>query len=256
VLFKGKEALSRGRKTVLAAFQATAGIRFRSLELLNLSFTHRSCQHEDASRSQNNERLEFLGDAVLGLVAAACLYESLGDRSEGELARIKSYVVSEDTLSELAKDLGVDACLLIGKGEEQSGGRTKKAILADAMEAVIGAYYLDSGFDSCFKFVKRLIEPEIGKVLQNRHHKDYKTILQEYSQKYLKTYPVYRLTKKSGPDHDRTFWVCCELGGVVYGPVSGKNKKEAEQGAAKAAYDAIMATGGIESARMLQVERQ
>jgi ribonuclease-3 len=256
VLFKGKEALSRGRKSVLADFQGRAGIRFRSLELLNLSFTHRSCQNEDSTRSQNNERLEFLGDAVLGLVTAACLYESLGDRSEGELARIKSYVVSEDTLSEVAKSLGIDTCLLIGKGEEQSGGRTKKAILADAMEAVIGAYYLDSGFDPCFKFVRRLIEPEIGKVLQNRHHKDYKTILQEYSQKYHKIYPVYRLVKKAGPDHDRTFWVCCELGGTVYGPVSGKNKKEAEQGAAKAAYDAIMASGGIESARMLQVERQ
>jgi ribonuclease-3 len=256
VLLQGKDALSKERKALLSAFQAKAGIRFRSLGLLNLSFTHRSCGNEDPSRSQNNERLEFLGDAVLGLVAASCLYGSLSDRSEGELARVKSYVVSEEVLSEISKTLGVDACLLVGKGEEQSGGRAKKAILADAMEAVIGAYYVDAGFEPCFKFVRRLVEPEIGKVLQNRHHKDYKTTLQEYAQKYHRTYPTYRLVKKTGPDHDRTFWVSCEVGGSDYGPASGKNKKEAEQGAAKAAYESIIAAGGIEAARMLQVERQ
>jgi ribonuclease III len=256
MLFQKADALSRDRKALLAAFQARAGIRFRSPELLNLSFTHRSCGNEDPSRSQNNERLEFLGDAVLGLVAASCLYGTLSDRSEGELARVKSYVVSEEVLSEISKSLGIDEFLLVGKGEEQSGGRAKKAILADAMEAVIGAYYLDAGFDPCFKFVRRLVEPEIGKVLQNRHHKDYKTTLQEYAQKYHRTYPEYRLVKKSGPDHDRTFWVSCEVAGSEYGPASGKNKKEAEQGSAKAAYDAILAAGGIEAARMLQVERQ
>ena len=166
-----------------------------------------------ASRSQNNERLEFLGDAVLGLVAASSLYEMLGERSEGELARIKSYVVSEEVLSELAKGLGIDEYILLGKGEEQSGGRAKKAILADAAEALIGAYYLDSGFDAAFRFVRSLIEPEIGKVLQNRHHKDYKTMLQEYAQKYYRSYPLYRLIKKIGPDHDKTFWVSCEARG-------------------------------------------
>jgi ribonuclease-3 len=240
----------------LTAFQKRADIRFRSLGLLNLSFTHRSCGNEDAARSQNNERLEFLGDAVLGLVAASCLYESLGERAEGELARIKSYVVSEEVLSELAKELKLDECLLLGKGEEQSGGRAKKAILADATEALFGAYYLDSGFAAAFRFVRGLIEPEIAKVLQNRHHKDYKTMLQEYAQKYHRSYPAYRLVKKSGPDHDKTFWVSCEVAGAEYGPLSGKNKKEAEQSAAQAAYDAIMAAGGLEAARMLQVENQ
>jgi ribonuclease-3 len=240
----------------LAAFQKKADIRFRGLELLNLSFTHRSCGNEDPYRSQNNERLEFLGDAVLGLVTATCLYEMLGERSEGELARVKSYVVSEEVLSELAKGLGLDEYILLGKGEEQSGGRAKKAILADAMEALIGAYYLDSGFDVAFRFVRSLIEPEIGKVLQNRHHKDYKTILQEYAQKYYKSYPLYRLVKRIGPDHDRTFWVSCGVAGVEYGSQAGKNKKEAEQSAAKAAYDAIMAAGGLEAARLLQIESQ
>jgi ribonuclease-3 len=240
----------------LAAFQKKAGIRFRSQELLNLSFTHRSCGNEDPAKSLNNERLEFLGDAVLGLVAASCLYEALGEKAEGELARIKSYVVSEEVLSELALELKIDECILLGKGEEQSGGRAKKAILADATEALFGAYYLDSGFDAAFRFVRGLIEPEIAKVLQNRHHKDYKTMLQEYAQKYHRSYPLYRLVKKAGPDHDRTFWVSCEVAGAEYGPLSGKNKKEAEQSAAQAAYDAIVAAGGLEAARMLQVENQ
>jgi ribonuclease-3 len=255
-LFQNLGDLFRERKGQLLAFQKKANIRFRSLELLNLSFTHRSCGNEDSSHSQNNERLEFLGDAVLGLVAATCLYESLGDKPEGELARIKSYVVSEEVLSELALKLGIAECLLLGKGEEQSGGREKKAILADATEALIGAYYLDSGFEAAFRFVRGLIEPEISMVLQNRHHKDYKTTLQEYAQKYHRSYPLYKLAKKTGPDHDRTFWVSCEVAGSEYGPLSGKNKKEAEQSAAKAAYDSIMASGGLEAARMLQIEKQ
>jgi ribonuclease-3 len=256
VLFKSAGQLSRERRAQLSEFQKKADIRFRSLELLNLSFTHRSCGNEDPSKSQNNERLEFLGDAVLGLVAASSLYGIPGERSEGELARVKSYVVSEDLLSELAKGLGLDLLLLLGKGEEQSGGRAKKAILADAMEALIGAYYLDSGFDAAFRFVRGLLSPEIDKVLQNRHRKDYKTMLQEYAQKYHKSYPLYRLVKRAGPDHDRTFWVTCEVAGGEYGPHSGKNKKEAEQSAAQAAYDAIMAAGGLEAARMLQIEDQ
>jgi ribonuclease III len=255
-LFQNGGALSRERKLQLSAFEKKADTRFRSLELLNLSFTHRSCGNEDSARFQNNERLEFLGDAVLGLVAATCLYERLGEKSEGELARIKSYVVSEEVLSEIALSLGVDQCLILGKGEEQSGGRAKKAILADATEALFGACYLDSGFEAAFRLVRRLVEPEIVKVLENRHRKDYKTILQEYAQKYHRTYPQYKLVRRSGPDHDRTFWMSCELVGADYGPAMGKNKKEAEQSAAQAAYDAIVAAGGLEAARMLQVEDQ
>ena len=192
----------------------------------------------------------------MGLVTASCLYELLGERSEGDLARVKSYVVSEEVLSELAKVLRLDEYILLGKGEEQSGGRAKRAILADAMEALIGAFFLDSGYEPAFRFVRHLIEPEIGKVLQNRHHKDYKTLLQEYAQKYFKSYPLYRLVKRDGPDHDRTFWVSCEVAGTEYGSSTGKNKKEAEQNAAKAVYDAVVAAGGLEAARMLQIENQ
>jgi len=255
-LFQTREQPDRERKAELAAFQKAASFKFKDLALLNLALTHRSCGNEDASRSQNNERLEFLGDAVLGMIAATCLYERLEGKAEGELARIKSYVVSEEALAGLAKQIGVDRCVLLGRGEEQSGGRGKKAILADALEAIIGAYYLDEGFEAASRFVLRLLEPEILKVLENRHHKDYKTILQEYVQKYLRSYPAYKLVRRSGPDHDRTFWVSCAIGDAEHGPVSGKNKKEAEQRAAKAAYDAIIEAGGIEAARLLQIENQ
>lgn len=256
VLFPIKEQPSRERKIELAAFQKAAGLKFKNVELLNLALTHRSCGNEDPARSQNNERLEFLGDAVLGMAAATRLYSLLAGKPEGELARIKSYIVSEEVLSELAKTLGIDRYILLGKGEEQSGGRAKKAILADAMEAIIGAYYLDAGFEVSNRFVLKLLEPEIQKVLQNRHRKDYKTILQEYVQKYRRSYPSYKLVRRSGPDHDRTFWVSCVIGEAEYGPIAGKNKKEAEQSAAKTAYDAILEEGGLEAARLLQVENQ
>jgi len=252
-LFSQKSTLTRERKAELAAFQKESQARFRDVGLLNLAFTHRSCTNED--KSPNNEKLEFLGDSVLGMAVANRLFELLADKAEGDLARVKSFVVSEESLSGIALALGVDRLLLLGKGEELSGGRAKKAILADAVEAIIGAYYLDSGFDNATKFVLRLVEPEIEKVLQNRHHKDYKTLLQEYLQKFHRSYPAYRLVRKSGPDHDRTFWIVCAVGESEYGPATGKNKKEAEQGAAGMAYEAIMAGGGVEAARLRQIEK-
>ena len=243
----GTSGLSRDRRDQLTAFQKNLGVRFKSIELLNRALTHRSRTNEDPSRNENNERLEFLGDAVLGMVAASYLYRDLPDRAEGELARIKSFVVSEETLSELALDLGVDQALLIGKGEEQSGGRSKKAILADAMEALIAACYLDQGFDRAAAFILKLLIPEVDKVLANRHRKDYKTIVQEYVQKQYRSYPKYTVVRRSGPDHDRVFWIACVIEDQEYGPAAGKNKKEAEQKAASLAYEAILASDGPEA---------
>lgn len=256
MLFIQKSAISRERKAELLAFGRSAGLRFKSIELLNLALTHRSFTNEDTAHSPNNEKLEFLGDSVLGMIVATYLYGLLSDKAEGDLARIKSYVVSEDSLSLASHALGIQDHLLIGKGEELSGGREKKAILADALEALIGAFYLDSGYEAATRFVLRLVEPEILKVLQNRHRKDYKTILQEYVQKYHKSYPKYLLVKKTGPDHDRTFWISCLVGTTEYGPTQGKNKKEAEQSAARVAYDSIVEAGGLEAARLLQIENQ
>jgi ribonuclease-3 len=229
--------VSPDRKKILQAFQRSLGIKV-SVSLLDIALTHRSTIEEDGTHATNNERLEFLGDSVLGLVAASRLYEKV-EREEGELARIKSVVVSEDTLSSLAIRLGVDRILRMGKGEELSGGRTKKAILADALEAVIGAIYKDSGFDAASRFVSGLIVPEIDLVLQDRHKKDYKTLLQEYSQKKYRGYPSYQLVKQTGPDHERVFWIKCTVQGRSFGPCSGRSKKEAEQAAAQLAWESL-----------------
>ena len=230
-------SLQPERKKELQLFERHARIRFRELEFLDQAFTHRSYANEISDDySSNNERLEFLGDSVLGMVVSEYLYESLPDQPEGELARIKSFVVSEASLSEISKRLRVDNFILIGKGEEYSGGRTKKAILADALEAIIGAYYLDSGFMPARAFVLEILTPEINKVLENKHAKDYKTLLQEHVQKRMKTYPRYKVIQKSGPDHDKTFTIEVHIGDKSYGSGRGKNKKEAEQEAARIAY--------------------
>lgn len=245
--------LSRDRLDALAAFQRKIRFKFKDHSLLNRALTHRSYVNEDPSSQGNNERLEFLGDAVLGLVAAARLFTALGDRPEGDLARVKSFVVSEDTLSSVASQLGIDSLLLVGKGEERSGGRNKKAILADALEAIFGAAFLDSGLDKTRELVLSLIDPEIEKVLSDRHRKDYKTLLQEYAQKWHRCYPEYETVGKSGPDHDRTYMVDCGLLGRRYGPASGKTKKDAEQAAAAIAYDSIIEGGGVEAERLKAV---
>jgi len=230
--------LAPERKKILTAFLKTAGIRFKRPELLNLSFMHRSVSNESDSKL-NNERLEFLGDAVLGAVAANLLYLKLEGRSEGDLAKIKSVVVSEAILSAVALELQLDTLLVLGRGEELSGGRTKKAILADALEALIGAIYLDSGYKSAYSFVSGFLSAEIDRVLENRHTQDYKSLLQEFCQKQYKSYPRYQLVKRTGPEHERIFWVEVVVNGKAFGPTSGRNKKSAEQEAARLAYETL-----------------
>jgi len=152
-----KEDKNISRKIILKKFQEKISVSFKSFDLLNQAFLHRSVANENLQCKGNNERLEFLGDAVLGMAVATYLYESLENLQEGDLAQIKSVVVSEAILSKIALKIGIDECLVLGKGEEMSGGRQKKALLADAMEAVIGAYYLDSGYDKAEKLVLSLI---------------------------------------------------------------------------------------------------
>ncbi|MDR0402435.1 MAG: ribonuclease III [Treponema sp.] len=223
---------------MLQLFSKVSGLKFRNPNLLNLAFTHRSSCNE-SGRKDNNERLEFLGDSVLGAVTAALLYEKLPEKSEGELAKIKSVVVSEEILSGIALENGIDRLLVLGKGEEQTGGRTKKAILADALEALIGAVYLDSGFKAAWNFVSRRITPEIVKVLENRSAQDYKSLLQEYCQRAYKSYPAYSLVKRSGPEHDRLFFIQVAVNGEIYGPCAGRSKKAAEQEAARLAWEKL-----------------
>ncbi|MFP4510087.1 MAG: ribonuclease III [Spirochaetota bacterium] len=227
------------RRKELQLFEKHASIKFKKQELLNLAFSHRSFANENALDIGNNEKLEFLGDSVLGLVVAEYLFLQFPEKLEGDLARIKSFVVSEDSLADIARDLRVDNYILIGKGEEYSGGRTKKALLADCLEAIIGAYFIDSGWKASQRFILRMLIPEIDKVVEDRHRKDYKTLLQELVQKRFKSYPKYSLQKRTGPDHDKTFWMEVRIGEDIYGPGQGKNKKEAEQAAAALAYESL-----------------
>jgi ribonuclease-3 len=239
---RGIPALDSDRRKALREFQKTAGLKFKSLELLNASFIHRSVSNEAGYRI-NNERLEFLGDAILGAVTATLLYRDLAQKPEGELAKIKSVVVSEDILSGIARVLQIDTVLLLGRGEEMTGGRTKKGILADALEALIGALYLDSGYKAAFSFVGRCIGPEISRVLDRNYRQDYKSLLQELSQRLFRAYPVYRLVKRSGPEHERLFWIEVSVNSTVYGPCMGRNKKSAEQEAAKMAWERLEGAG-------------
>ncbi len=228
--------MDKSRKEALQSFCKKVKIRFKNIELLDLAFHHRSITNEK-KHIQNNERLEFLGDSVLGMVTAAYLYNNFNN-PEGDLAKIKSAVVSEKALSPIAIKLGIDKLLILGKGEESSGGRSKPAILADCMEAIIGAYYLDSGYKAAEKYVLEFIIPEIDHTVSDGI-KDYKTKLQEAYQKRTKSVPVYELVEKTGPAHDQTFVVTVSLGEKKFGPARAKNKKDAEQAAAKIALDYI-----------------
>ena len=232
-----KKNLSPQRIKELNNFAKGISIKFSNLNLLELAFTHRSVASDGkTSRHHNNERLEFLGDSVLGMATAAYLYEHFMDNPEGDLAKIKSSVVSEMSLAPIALQIGIDKMLILGKGEEMSGGRQKRAILADAVEAVIGAYYLDAGYKAAEKLVLSFMIPAIETFLSNKGAKDFKTMLQEAHQKKYKSCPTYELVKETGPDHARTFWVTVHLKNASYGPESGKSKKEAEQNVAKKAW--------------------
>jgi ribonuclease-3 len=230
--YEGAPSVSPERKRELSLFEKQAAIHFKNIELLNLAFSHRSFANESHDEIDNNERLEFLGDSVLGLVVSAWLFTHLADLDEGDFSRIKSFVVSEDSLAVIAKNLRVDNFILIGKGEEFSGGRSKKALLADCMEAIFGAYFIDSGYKASTELIQRLLVPQIHTVLENKHRKDYKTLLQEFVQKKYKTYPKYNVVKKTGPEH-------VIIQKKKFGPASGNNKKEGEQAAAQIAYDAL-----------------
>jgi ribonuclease-3 len=221
--------ISKKRKQKLIEFQNKLQVRFRNLDLLNTSLSHKSFVNEVPQQLENNEKLEFLGDSVLGLVVSDILFNQKIYLKEGSLARIKSYVVSEATLYKVGKKLDIQNFILIGRGEEKSGGRNRKALISDCLEAVIGAYYQDAGFKRAAKLVRRLFYEEIIQVEKNRHEKDYKSILQEYTQKQFRTVPQYSVVDTKGPDHRRKYYITVKVHKKTYGPGIGESKKEAEQ---------------------------
>ncbi|HEX2252479.1 MAG TPA: ribonuclease III [Thermoanaerobaculia bacterium] len=220
------------------ALERLFGHRFRRRELLDMALTHRSHTHESGTEG-NYERLEFLGDAVLGMLTAEWLYGERPDLPEGELSKLKSYLVSREVLAQRAEVLGLGDALRLGVGEERSGGRRKASLLADVMESVIGAVYLDGGLEAARKVVRPLLEE--GLALRERTKVDPKTRLQELSQARGWDLPEYRLAEESGPDHAKLFTVECRLRGRLAGTGSGRSKKVAEQAAAAAALSSVAA---------------
>ena len=205
--------------------------------ILNEALTHKSYSHErKMDAGYNNEKLEFLGDSVLGLVISEHVFESYPGVTEGGLSKVKSVIVSAQVLGEKAKNLGLGDYILLGKGEEKSGGKHRPALLADALEAVIGATYLVGGLSAARTLVLNLLKDDVDSVFSGRIEKDYKTLLQEHYQKTQKLTPHYEVIRQWGPDHNRNFEVACIINNKTLSTGLGKNKKEAEQ---LAAQDAI-----------------
>lgn len=206
------------------------GYRFKDPDLHSQAVTHRSLRVRNPQG--DNERLEFLGDAVLDLVVSARLYADFPESREGDLSRKRAFLVSMTTLAELATEIGLGAALRLGKGEESTGGRTKPSILADGLEALLGAIYLDGGLGAAEAVISRLLERPYRELQAGEELADYKTRLQELCQERHRTTPSYHRVQESGPDHDKTFEVEARLGRAVLGWGTGKSKKEAEQMAA------------------------
>jgi ribonuclease-3 len=220
-----------------AELEAILGYLFRDPRLLETALRHASwCNEQDKElgKLEDNQRLEFLGDSVLSLTVSQRLMARFPDAHEGDLSVTRAQVVSEEGLSEVARQLGFGRHLLLGRGEERSGGRDKPKILADAFEAIVAAVYLDGGFEAARALSARLLEPRIAGV-DVRGVFDFKTRLQEAAQAKLRETPEYRVIAASGPDHDKTFEVGVVIGGQVWATATGKSKKEAEQRAAEAA---------------------
>lgn len=216
----------------LGELEEVLGHRFGRRDLLVAALTHRSYANENPELGRaDNEKLEFLGDAVLDLTVGHMLMERFPSLREGQLSVTRSQVVSESGLSALAMELGLGDWLYLGKGEDRSGGRFKPSILADALEAVIAAVYLDAGFHAAWTLVERLFERNIESVEETGFY-DFKTRLQELAQARLKATPIYRVVGTSGPDHAKMFEVCVEIKGREWGRGSGPSKKRAEQLAA------------------------
>ncbi|HVM21455.1 MAG TPA: ribonuclease III [Egibacteraceae bacterium] len=208
-------------------------------ELGVLALTHRSYAFE-AGGLPTNERLEFLGDAVLGLVVTDEIYRRFPDAPEGRLAKIRAAAVNTQSLAELARSLGLGDHVLLGRGEEQSGGRDKDSILADTLEAVFGAVYLDQGIAAATELIRRLFGDLLDDLSKRRASLDYKTSLQELTAAQLSSLPVYELTEE-GPDHEKRFTAVVVVEDEPVGRGEGRSKKEAEQAAARQAYDELVA---------------
>jgi ribonuclease-3 len=216
------------------ALDRVLGVRFRDAALRQLALTHRSYAFENELPA-NNERLEFLGDAVLGIVVTDMAFREFPEMPEGELAKLRAAIVNMGALADVGRDLGLGRFILLGRGEAMSGGFDKSSILADALEALLGAVYLDRGFLAARKLIERVFRPRMIAYVRGEGERDYKTILQELASAEVHAVPDYRIRER-GPDHQKEFTATVFLGGKEWGTGVGRSKKEAEQQAAHEAY--------------------
>jgi ribonuclease III len=230
--------MTNERLASLETFQQTLDYRFNTIDLLDNALIHGSFVNENpAIFSKDNERLEFLGDAVIGLCLSDLLIRKFPDYAEGQLSKLRAYVVNEQSLAGLARKLNIGDYLLLGRGEESSGGRAKASILSNAFEAVAAAIYIDCGFEKTYKFLENIFGPVVEEGIKSVIYRDYKTALQEICQNRFKETPKYTLINEVGPDHDKVFEISLTVAGIITTTGTGKSKKEAEQRAARRALE-------------------
>ncbi|MGA1875507.1 MAG: ribonuclease III [bacterium] len=231
--------LDKERVDQLEALQKKLKCRFKNLHLLNTTLTHKSFANESKDRNvliDDNERLEFLGDAILSYIITDSLLERFPNHTEGMLSKLRAHLVSENVLSSIAMKYRLGEYLLLGKGEENTGGRFKKSILANCFEALLAGIYMDQGLEITRNFITKSFQPFIDELSQNNFVPDFKTILQEYAQGALNCTPSYQVTSQNGLDHEKVFEVTLIINKKTYGMGEGRSKKEAEQ---KAACEAL-----------------
>ena len=233
------KVLNGGRRQQLLTLSERLGVKFHDIGLLDQALTHTSYANESKRNTAHNERLEFLGDAVLELASSTYLYEHFPEMPEGELTKTRASIVCSMTLASLASNLHLGDYLLLGRGEEMGGGRTRQTNLEDVFEAVIGAVYLDQGWEAAQDYVVRQLSGEFEKVEHGAILKDYKTILQEIVFRKEGQSIDYELVSESGPDHAKEFTFRVRVTGRVMGEGTGHSKKEAEQHAARVALEKI-----------------
>jgi ribonuclease-3 len=224
----------------ISSIEAALSLTFSDKALLRRALTHRSYINENPDYLlEDNERLEFLGDAVLDFITGEYLYHRFPEMAEGRLTNLRSALVRTETLAQFAVELKLGDHLFLGRGEEESGGRERLAILCDAFEALLGALYLDSGIEATREFVCKIIEPALQEILNLDTAKDAKSRLQELAQSHFRITPVYRTIKEQGPDHAKEFTVEALIGDKIYGQGQGFSKQMAAQAAAEQALDVL-----------------
>ncbi len=228
------------RLTKRLPLERSLGVRFGNTELYTWALTHRSYAYEHGGLP-TNERLEFLGDAVLGLVITDLIYQAFPNLPEGQLAKLRAATVNMNVLAEVSRELGVGDAVRLGRGEELSGGRDKSSILADTLEALLGAIYLDRGLTRTASLIRRLFEARVMEAAGRGAALDYKTSLQELAASSLGGMPSYSI-EEEGPDHAKRFTATVSVAGVAYGTGQGRSKKEAEQNAAQEAFESLAAS--------------